>query len=202
VVTKRTMRTRLAGWARLTHMYGGLVFSSYFVLYAVTSIGFNHRVQRDFPYREAMNWAQQLSWPDAVDHRSRAEGIRDQLGLVGPIMGPVEEAAGGNLVFQVHRPGVRYTVRTDRATGMAQIHANRRGIRSVLSFMHGQGPVRGSWLMGGWWLFTEASWVFLLISALSGSYMWLRRGNPVVRWGGLSVSGAVFVLVFLWVIGW
>jgi hypothetical protein len=169
--------------------------SSYLVIYGVTSIRYNHGLSDSEP-RRLERWNREITWPDSADPVARADAIREQLGLFGMIPEAtftVEE--GGDLTFDVLRPGRGYNIRTDRRGESVDVLEIRRSTMAAFDALHGHGVVPGSVLLAIWAAYTEVSWIFIVLAAATGLYLWATRGGSVLRWKALSASALGFVVL-------
>ena len=101
----------------------------------------------------------------------------------------------GDLEFQVYRPAKTYSVLATRADGHVEVTEIRMGMMATLDVLHGAGRIPGVALMTAWWLFTEASWVFMLLASASGVYLWARRGRGAARWASVGAATVGFFLL-------
>lgn len=199
------------------HLYGGLLCSSYLLIFGLSSLNFNHHFGE--PAAQKLERQRLLyAVPDLQDDNRLAEALRDTLGLIGWTL-PWEtyrEETEDSLLFHfgVSRPGKKYTVhlqspREDPAlaepsqkippkkgapqpepppTHLLKIEETYTGFWSAITGLHGfSGDLPGSKFMKIWGLYTEVCVWVVLFSAASGVYLWTGRRSE--RLLGLILLG-------------
>jgi hypothetical protein len=63
------------------HIYAGLLCSSYLVIFAISSLNYNHNFGR--PKHEKVTWERSLKLGDIENDMALSEAVRDALGLIG-----------------------------------------------------------------------------------------------------------------------
>ncbi|MDA0336587.1 MAG: hypothetical protein O2782_15605 [bacterium] len=64
------------------HLYAGLLCSSYFVIFGLSSLNYNHHFGHAIDGNPTQ-WQEQLRMPAIAKDRHRALAVRDSLGLAG-----------------------------------------------------------------------------------------------------------------------
>ncbi|MEQ1691081.1 MAG: hypothetical protein ABMA00_07350 [Gemmatimonas sp.] len=180
-------------------MYGGLLCSSYLVVYGISSLLFSHpvhRLEREDPPR---TWTDSVRAPIRLDDLSgSSRRMAKELGLTGRIPSTPKAQPNGGFEFEVVRPGARSSVRVD-TNGVAAITTTRRGLTAVLKGLHDARQYPDSFALSMWWNFTHVTVAVLLFSTLSGLWLWIgTRRFPTTGWL-LFGGGAVMCLAL---IGW
>ncbi len=185
-------------WLRTIHLYGGLLCSSYLVVYGISSLLFSHpigRLERQGPVRE---WNDTLKAPITRDDPGgTARKIASELGLVGRIDN-AEWKADQGLSFAVLRPGYKYTVRAQE-TGVVALKAQRLGLTQVLKGLHDARRFPDSVPLTIWWNFTHITILVLLFSTVSGIFLWTGSGRFAMTGKQFLIGGSVLSLAL---IGW
>jgi hypothetical protein len=176
-------------------MYGGLVCSSYLVIYGVSSIRFNHRSMLIDPQpRATVSWTGQLTWPDAPNDLSRAEMIRESLSIPGVTGGPSVDSAR-DLRFLVYGVMSTYEVTTRRSDRTVAVEERRAKPMALFEALHGLGRLPGMPAATVWWVFTEVSWIFMVFASATGVYLWGVRGEGTLGWKGVGVAALAFLAI-------
>ncbi len=196
------MSRTLRSWLLNLHLYGGLLVSSYVVLFGVSSLNYNHHfggaVEDDM-----VEWQTQITLPEGVDDdRTISFAVRDSLGLLG--WAPWWEYRHGDDVFhfQVVRPGKRYHMHLS-PDGSLRVEEYRLGIWPVVNQLHALMRLPNSDFISVWGVFTELTFWVVLLSTASGVYLWTRRSaERRIGWILLAVTGATLILMgYIYVIG-
>lgn len=185
-------------WLRTIHLYGGLLCSSYLVVYGISSLLFSHpigRLERQGPVRE---WNDTLKAPITRDDPGgTARKIASELGLVGRIDN-AEWKADQGLAFAVLRPGYKYAVRAQES-GVVALKGQRLGLTQVLKGLHDARRFPDSVPLTIWWNFTHITILVLLFSTVSGIFLWTGSGRFAMTGRQLLIGGSVLSLAL---IGW
>ena len=185
-------------WLRSIHLYGGLLCSSYLVVYGISSLLFSHpigRLERQGPVRE---WMDTLKAPVSRDDAGgTARRIAAELGLVGRIDN-AEWKGDQGLSFAVFRPGYKYAVRVQES-GVVALKGQRLGLTHVLKGLHDARRFPDSVPLTIWWNFTHITILVLLFSTVSGIILWTGSGRFAMTGKQLLIGGSVLSLAL---IGW
>ena len=146
-----------------------------------------------------------MTIPALDDNRALADAVVDELDLMGwYVPWQSQRDSAGDFRFVVTHPGKEYTIQTRRAEGMVSVEERFRGYGSIIGGLHALMQLPRSRFMSGWGIYTEiCTWVVLL-SAISGVYLWTNRpGERVI--GLLLVflfsGGALAFMVYIWARG-
>jgi len=185
-------------WLRNIHLYGGLLCSSYLVVYGISSLLFSHpigRLEREGPVRE---WVDTLKAPVTRDDPAgTARRVASELALVGRVNAPEWKADEG-LSFTVVRPGFKYSVRAQES-GVVALKGQRLGLTAVLKGLHDARQYPDSVPLSLWWNFTHITILVLLFSTVSGIILWTGSGRFTMSGRLVLIGGAVLGVAL---IGW
>jgi hypothetical protein len=196
------MRPRLRSVLLNVHTHAGLLCSSYLLIFGLSALNYNHGFGE--PARsDVVSWERPLELPDARgDDRAFADRIRDSLGLIGWVTSrEVRRDDRDDLHFGLTRPGKEYAIHVLFAEGRISVEETRTGFWSVVNLLHALTELPRAPFMRLWGVYTEiCTWVVLL-SALTGVYLWARtRRERFVGWllltGGSGTS--LLLLVYVW----
>jgi hypothetical protein len=185
-------------WTRDLHLYLGLFISPFVLVYALSAIALNHAV---LPWggrdgRVAAEQTVNVGPQAGEDSVQLAKDLRRELGLQGEIGFVNRDEAKQTLAFPIERPGELRKVEVDLATGRTRIETRRTGVWDAVIYLHKKpGPhnvkLRGNWgPMRAWAWLADASVYALMLSSLTGIYLWaiLRAERKV---GLLFLGGGV-----------
>ncbi len=187
-------------WLRSIHLYGGLLCSSYLVVYGISSLLFSHpigRLNREGPVRE---WTDTLKSPVTHDDPAgTARTVASELGLVGHVNPNAPEwKADEGLSFAVLRPGYKYSVRVQES-GVVALKGQRLGLTAVLKGLHDARQYPDSVPLSMWWNFTHITILVLLFSTVSGIILWIGSGRFAISGRQILFGGSVLCVALL---GW
>ena len=87
------------------HTYGGLLCAGYLIVFGFSSLEFNHHFSFAQPRDAFVLWEKPLTIEPGDDRQAFAEGIRDNLGLMGwTPPWEFEEREDGTFSFELVRP--------------------------------------------------------------------------------------------------
>jgi hypothetical protein len=185
---------------RKIHIYGGLICSSYLVIFGVSSLNFNHEFGKGS--NKKVTWERSLKILDMENNMALSESVRDSLGLFGwPLPWETRRDEQGNFHFGISRPGKHYSVSVFFAENRIAVVETRKGFWPVVNSLHAVMGVPSSPFMSLWGAYTElCTWV-VLFSAASGIYLWTHRQKErLVGWVlllGASGTSLLF-MVYVW----
>ena len=192
------------------HLYGGLLCSSYFVIFGVSSLNFNHHFAVEGT--DKVEWERTITLPAEVDppltDSALADAVRDSLGFAGwPWTWTIRRNDAGVLHFRMSRPGRLYDLDVVAlgAGPQARVTAveTRTGLWSIVGSLHGLMQLPNSAFVSAWGLYTELCFWVVIFSAATGVYLWTRRRSErlVGTWlfAGVSGSSVAFMLYVYWV---
>jgi hypothetical protein len=165
------------------HIHLTLICSSYFLIFGISSLNFNHHFKFAEPSKEvSAQWEKQLSIGNSTNRVATAESVRDALGLLGwPLPWKMSEPATNQLHFDMEQPGKSYTIKMDFSSGKAEVTERAKGFWPIVNSLHALTEVPNSKPASGWGLFTELCTWTVLFASLSGIYMWISAERPKLR---------------------
>ena len=185
------------------HLYAGLLCSSYFVLYGVSSLNYNHHFGAAVE-ADRRTWERQLDLPPIETDRQRALAVRDSLGLPGwAPWWKYRTGDDGVFHFELTRPGKTYTMQLTPG-GRLRVEEHRTGFWPVVDRLHGMMRMPNAPLVSWWGAYTELSFWVLLFGAGSGVYLWTRRRSERRLGGwllGAVSGGALLFMLYIYGIG-
>jgi len=194
-------------WIRDAHLILGLFTSPFLLLFAVSTLLFNH-TWKPWESRAEVEDAtpQAVEISEEIDGVEQAQAIMRQVGVSGEIRNIFHPE--NRLVIRVMKPAENTTITVDLATSMAEINRNTTGFWEKLFYLHkSPGPhnakIRGNWVFTRVWtgLIDTAVCAILLIS-ISGIYLWAvikaerKTGLILLGAGCLSFVVMVSAIIF------
>lgn len=178
------------------HIYVGLIFGPYFVIYGLSTMAFNHGWG---PPRETVT-QHTVDLPEGLDDYPLAQAVRDSLGLWGGVSEWLTRRDDdGRLTTRIERPGRREFLTVNTETGGVTVRREDAGLWGVIKSLHGLRGVPGSAWSNTWWVYSEVSIWALLFASLGGVYFWWDRTNERrIGWWMLGVGSAVSVFIMLY----
>lgn len=179
------------------HLYLGLIFAPYFVIYGLSTLAFQH----------GWGWSptnttseKSVTLPADLEDKTLAAAARDSLGIWGNVPEwRVKREDDGTLNFQVHRPGRTHHIALNTETGSATSRDEDFGIWGVIKWLHGMRGVEGSNWANTWWVYSEISVWALAFSVLGGVYFWWDRATERrVGWWILGLGSALSAVMMLY----
>lgn len=193
-------------WLLNLHLYGGLLCSSYLVLYGLTSLQFNHGWLLPAKTVSTVEWSAPVERPTTFNKRAVADHVKEQLALPGWVHPwSIQRDQQQNYTVEISRPGKRYVIHYDPRAGTASVKEERKNIAAILQPLHGlYENVPGMPWMRPWGWYTEiTNWV-VLFSVITGIILFAyrsreRRTNTIIL-GACSVLSLGFIL-YIWLVG-
>ena len=192
----------MRSWLLKIHLYAGLLCSSYFVIFGLSSLNFNHHFG---PLTEVdrAQWTRQLDLPAIAEDRDRAQAVRDTLGLPGwTPWWRFRTDEDGTFHFELTRPGKHYAMHL-APDGHLRVEEHRTGFWSVANALHATMRIPNAPLISWWGVYTELCFWVVLGSAGTGIYLWTRRRREraVGLWllGGVAGGSLLFMLYIYWI---
>lgn len=179
------------------HLYAGLLCSSYFVLFGISSLNYNHQFGTAVEV-DHITWDRQLSLPEFDEDRARAFAVRDSLGLPGwAPWWKYKTDEDGAFHFEITRPGKLYKMHL-AADGHLRAEEHRTGFWPVVNRLHAMMQLPNAPLISWWGAYTEFCFWVVIGSAASGVYLWTRRRGErrIGVWLLCGVSGASLLFMF------
>jgi hypothetical protein len=181
----RVRETTIWSWNRRLHFYLGLYFIFFIWLFSISGLVLNHGKWpfADFwPQRRETASTLPITAPLETGDLAAARELMDQLGIAGEVNTTQRSADGGELDFQVTRPGHTINVEADllgRRAEVKEIRVNAWGVLSALHHFTGvsmddPGRERDWWLTTLWSVAMDAIAAGLVVLVASGLYLWYR----------------------------
>jgi len=73
----------LRKWILNSHLYGGIICSSYLIILCLSTIAFNHHIAPDQSQLPVITWQRTLDMPINGDDMEIATKAQNELGLIG-----------------------------------------------------------------------------------------------------------------------
>ncbi len=207
----RVLKKNLYPWTRELHLYFGLFISPFILVFAVSTILFNHTFK---PWdKSEVQSAQVSSLVIPADVKGGTEGIEPakqilrQVNVSGEIGFIRHQPEQNRLIIPVSKPGRRITIDVDLSNRTATIERKRTDIWSTLFYLHkSPGPhnakMSGNWIYTRIWdLLVDGVVYLILFLSVSGIYLWAvikaerKVGLILLGAGGVSFLLIVFAIV-------
>ncbi len=158
-------------WIRNTHLLLGLLAVVFLLMYGVSAVQMSHN--RWFPVKPAVS-EQRLSLPQGIaDARVVARELMDHHGARGELAQARTTPHGA--AFRIARPGTVYEVEYTAATGETLMRTSVVSFIGMLNRIH---HIGGLWheyrLLNVWGFLVGVVSVALILSGLTGIYLWFR----------------------------
>jgi hypothetical protein len=185
------------------HLYAGLFFAPFIVVFAVSTIVLNHPSREPQTGGTAAKRTMAITVPEGAGTLEQAKDILRQTGVSGEIDYLRSNAKAGRLLIPVSKPGETTLVEVDVRQNTATVESQRRGLSHALSFLHKMpGPhnaaIRGNWTFIAWWRVVADAVVYgIMFITLTGLYLWwFFKAERTIGWALLGAgAGSVAVLV-------
>lgn len=192
---------RLYPGTRDLHLYLGLFLSPLILLFAISTLGLNHRWHQAEPASPPTTAAVEIN--GTVGSVDQARDILRQLRVTGEIDYVRHNPKSERLSIPVTKPGVATRVEVDLRTRRATIEVQEQGLVGALAYLHRMpGPhnvrFRGNWTYMRWWsAVTDFAVYGTLLLTVSGLYLWwMLRAERRTGWVMLG-AGASTVAVLI-----
>lgn len=193
-------------WLLNLHLYGGLLCSSYLVIYGLSSLQFNHAWLLPQKTAATVEWSQVIDPPASRNKQAVADHIKAQLNLPGWVHPwSIQRDRQQNYDFEVSRPGKHYVIHYDPRAGVASVAEQRVNIAGIIPRLHGlYGDVPGMPGLRSWGAYTEiTNWV-VLFAICTGiilfAYRSRERRASFAILGFCGLSSLAFML-YMWLVG-
>ena len=189
------------------HIYGGLLCFGYLIVFALSSLNFNHPLPFTRVRSEPVRWERKIELadlprltPDLTGQQRDAvkaeanHAVRRSLGLFGH-QRPWRESwwsdkDSNHYHASLVRPGVEYEVDVHLDRKLAVVTETRTSAWQVVGALHGlHGDMPDSPFVTTWGWYTELCTFAVLFAGASGVYLWTRRKNER-RAGYVLLGGA------------
>ncbi|MFT5366150.1 MAG: hypothetical protein ACI8V2_001097 [Candidatus Latescibacterota bacterium] len=192
-------------WIRDLHLYVGLFISPFIILFAVTTLMFNH-TWKPWNNREGLVKVEMpVQVPEDVEGVEQAKAVMKQVGVSGEIRNIFRRR--NRLTIPVMRPGYNASIQVNLETGIAVVEEGETDFWDALMYLHkSPGPhvanIRGNWIFTRIWTFLVDGVVYLILFiSVSGIYLWIvlkaerKIGLVVLGTGCLTFAAIVTALV-------
>jgi hypothetical protein len=184
------------------HIYVSLLCAPYLVVYALSTVSFNHRWEWMSPTDETHVWEAPVAHPGEGSDFETASRLRDELGLIGYIAPWELRPAPDGLRFDLWRPGRSYVISWSAPAGAVTVSETSRGLWGVLRDTHGLWGLDESLWSRVWGLYTLISIVGLMFAVCTGTWLWWRRPRAGRSGWGPLLWGSGLALAFMLYIVW
>jgi hypothetical protein len=184
-------------WLLDLHLYLGLLCLPYVVVFGISSILMNHRI--DFETKR--EWQAQVAPLGTRMKDFEAAGVWDALDRRGRILWyTVTVGDAAEIGFQAVWPGRSYQVTAERGGRVSVVERNF-GFLGTVKALHGLSDRNNSRWVLGWTLYTELTVMALVVSIGSGATLalWRADGRSRALWaGGLGVVASAALIAGIW----
>jgi len=171
------MKGRFYDIIRDLHLYFGLFMSPFLVVFALSTIVLNHRLDPEVvPSKSTAVVELDSNGESAME---QAHQVMDQLGISGDITAAALPPGQNRLGFVSQKPGQGTQVNVDLETKEATITVRNRGFLGALVDLHVKPGMHRSQRMINWIFLRLWSWLadatvyLVLFLAVSGVYLWV-----------------------------
>jgi hypothetical protein len=190
--------SKLRKWIWKLHLYGGLLCFWYLIIFAVTSLQFQHQFAflqpKVFVERDTLKVAPlNLNNTDSAV----ATKLRTELNIAGWYL-PWETYRDEQKKFhtEIESPKANYKLEYNSQTSSILISKKEKGLWGIIKFLHGfAGGMPGAPMLIVWEVYTYLSLFVVLFSIISGVWLWATK--RVYRKDGLLFIGLTLVAVLL-----
>ncbi|MBA4057590.1 MAG: hypothetical protein C0490_22945 [Marivirga sp.] len=188
------------------HYFGGLACFWYLIVLGISSLHFNHHFSFINQPTDTVAWKRDVFFQNSdIKTSDLSEHIRDSLSLIGwPLPWETLYDSTGHYHFVVEHPGKRYVIDYSFSDHTAKVLEIRKSFWQVFISLHGAGEVPNTPVMDVWSWYTRLTTVVVLISVLTGIYIWLigkkdkTLGSIVLI---ISFLAAYFWMAFMYLHG-
>ena len=190
-----------------THLYGGLLFFPYLIIFGLSSLHINHR----FGFMEEnQEWVkledESFLLEKTDDDQQLALAIRDSLDYMGWCPPWRQERYDGSFDFRVTNFGAEYKINLDESTNNITISRRAKGLGHVVHSLHflGENIPNATGIINSWRQYQNFTVFFILLASITGIILFLKRKNERVV--GISIASGSFVLsilfmLYIWLAG-
>lgn len=202
----RLFRINPYRWIRDAHLVLGLFSSPFLLVFAVSTLLFNHTWKPWTSRTEVERPPTSVEIPEGVEGIGQAQAIMRQIGVSGEIRNIFRPE--NRLLILVMKPAQNTTITVDLETKMAEIEQNTTDFWDVLLYLHkSPGPhnanIRGNWVFTRIWTWLiDAVVCAILFISVSGVYLWAvikaerKIGLILLGAGGLTFVVMVSTIIF------
>jgi hypothetical protein len=192
----------LRKWIHRIHLYGGLLCFWYLIIFAVSSLQFQHHFKFMLPPGR-IDKVQERKIDIQVnnDNQIFARELQDRLGIAGWFL-PWQTSRDSMGLFKtvIQNPKAGYTLEYNQSTSMVKISQSSNGLWRIINSLHGySGNMPNAPLLVFWKIFTYLCDFIVVFSIFSGIWLWAsKNGNKITGW--ITFSGILlfsFLLMFI-----
>ena len=180
------------------HLYGGLLCFWYLIIFAVSSLNFQHHFGFMNPENPEEILERKLSVASGENLSDMAVSIQNELDLAGwHLPWNTYHDSSGLFHTVINNPIAQYKITFDPTTSTAKIIRKERGNLMLLNSLHGfSGKMPNAPLMVFWKIYTYICLIIVTFSIFSGIWLWAdRRSYKLIRL--ITVSGIVILSLLL-----
>ena len=189
---------KLRKWVLKIHLYGGLLCFWYLIIFAVSSLQFQHHFKFMNPeLSDEENLEKKLIVPESENVTVFAQNIQNELNLAGWYL-PWEtfRDSSGIIHTQIQNPKAQYLITYDPLSSTASIIKRNKGLLVPINSLHGFTGMPNAPLMVFWKIFTYICLIVVVFSIFSGIWLW-ADSNADKLIGLLTVSGIIILSLSL-----
>ena len=186
---------KLRKWILKLHLYGGLLCFWYLIIFAVSSLHYQHHFKFMVPIQsEGETFEQKLNLEVNEDVNQMARSIQNELDIAGWYLPwATRRDESGILHTQIQNPNAQYFITWDQSTSTAKYLKKEKGFWPIFNSLHGfAGKMPNAPLLVFWKIFTYLSLIVVTFSVFSGIWLWMKRSSD--RLAGLATISVILVL--------
>ncbi|MEQ8809572.1 MAG: hypothetical protein RIE59_10935 [Imperialibacter sp.] len=189
------------------HIYLGLFCTPYLLVFAISSLSFNHVSLREaFTPIKSEKVSVAMRQDSFKDPRALGEALRDSLHLMGWFIPWESHIDSAGFLVNVRNLGRDFRMTGTWGIPEIELTTNSTRFISKLKGLHGlHEEIPGApWWINGWWLYQDLTVYSLLFWALSGIYLWWiskSRSKYSAFWLLGSFAVSTLLMIYLWLAG-
>jgi hypothetical protein len=191
------------------HLYGGLLFFPYLLIFGLSSLNINH--QFSF-FDEKQYWEEpvykkiQLPSQFIDDNQNLSEAVRDSLNLMGWCPWWNRSRSDSTYRFLVMNFGNEYKLNLNIVSGDVEITRRYKGLPHIFKALHflGEQVPNANFIINSWKYFQNLTVFYVIFAAAIGVVLFLKRQDE--RRIGLfilfaSFSTSILFMIYIWLLG-
>jgi hypothetical protein len=190
---------KIRKWILKIHLYGGLLCFWYLIIFAVSSLQFQHHFEFMKPkLQQEEIQEKKLSIPETENLSDFAKSIQNELHLAGwDLPWKTYRDSSGIFYTEIQNPKAQYKITFDALSSTAKIIKKEKGFWIIMNSLHGfSGKMPNAPLLFFWKIFTYICLIVVTFSIFSGIWLWANRSTDKL-FGLLTVSGIVVLSLLL-----
>jgi hypothetical protein len=198
---------RLKNYLLQFHIYLGLFCTPYLLIFAISSLSFNHvSLQEGFTPVASEKVTLDVSPGDFENPRAMGEALRDSLHLMGWFIPWESSVDSSGFLVNIRNLGRDFRISGSWSSSEAEMTTNSTRTISRLKGLHGlHETIPGApWWINAWGFYQDITVYSLLFWAASGIYLWWiskSRSSTSAIWLAGSVVVSVILMLYLWLAG-